>query len=61
MAGFQVESDRIEQAEVAVAETLCVPSLKEQQIEALANETGFRHFHQLSNQGFETFRCAQMM
>ena len=37
MAGFQVESDRIEQAAVAVAETLGVPSLKEQQIEALVS------------------------
>lgn len=37
MAGFQVESDRIEQAAVAVAETLGIPSLKEQQIEALVS------------------------
>ena len=37
MAGFQVESDRIEQAAVSVAETLGIPSLKEQQIEAFVS------------------------
>ena len=35
MAGYKVETDRIEQVAVAIAETLGNQSMKEQKIEAL--------------------------